>query len=105
MFGLPAYNVWQSRMAGRAAEEEAEYSRQITIIEAEMNLEAEILNARAEVERARGAAEAMYIVQDALTDEYIRYLWVRQLNLGNTSIIYVPTEANIPLLEAGRLVP
>ena len=105
MFGIPLYNVWQQEMSGRARVAEAEYSKQIMRIEAEMNLEAEILNAQAEVERARGAAEAMEIVQEKLTDMYIRYLWVRQINFGNADVIYVPTEANIPLMEAGRMVP
>ena len=105
MFGIPTYNVWQQEMAGRARMAEAEYSMQIMRIQAEMNLEAEILNAQAEVARARGAAEAMEIVQEKLTDMYIRYLWVRQVNFSNANVVYIPTEANMPLLEAGRLVP
>jgi len=105
LFGMPIYNVWQQEMSGRARMAEAEYSMQIMRIEAEMNLEAERLNAQAEIERARGAAYAMEIVQEKLTDMYIRYLWVRQVNFSNAQVIYVPTEANLPLLEAGRLIP
>lgn len=105
MFGIPTYRVWQQNMAGRARLAEAEYSRQIMLIEAEMNLQAEELNALAEVARARGAAEAMEIVQEKLTDMYIRYLWVRQANFRNATVIYVPTEANLPILEAGRHLP
>jgi len=105
MFGIPTYNVWRQEMTGRAAMAEAEYSMQIMRIQAEMNLEAERLNAQAEIERARGAAEAMEIVQEKLTDMYIRYLWVRQVNFSNADVIYIPTEANLPLLEAGRMAP
>jgi len=105
MYGIPTYNVWREEMAGRARLAEAEYSKQIMRIEAEMNLEAEILNAQAEVERARGAAYAMEIVQEKLTDMYIRYLWVRQASLSNATTIYIPTEANLPILEANRLSP
>ena len=105
MIGIPTYRVWQQNMAGRARLAEAEYSRQIMLIEAEMNLQAEELNALAEVARARGAAEAMEIVQEKLTDMYIRYLWVRQVNLGDANIVYIPTEANLPILEAGRYLP
>ena len=104
MFGLPAYDVWRQEMHGRARRAEAEYSMQIMRIEAEMNLEAEILNAQAEIERARGAAYAMEIVQEKLTDMYIRYLWVRQVNFSNADVIYIPTEANIPIMEAIRMV-
>lgn len=102
LFGWPQYRVWQQHMAGRARLAEAEYSRQIMYIEAQMNLQAEELNAQAEIARARGAAYAMEIVQEKLTDMYIRYLWVRQANLGGATIIYIPTEANLPILEAGR---
>ncbi|MDR0463319.1 MAG: hypothetical protein LBG64_03820 [Pseudomonadales bacterium] len=98
----PTYRVWQQEMSGRAELAEAEWSKQIMIIEAEARLEAERLNAEAEVERARGAAEAMYIVEDALTETYIRYLWVRTM-IDNQNVIYVPTEAGLPLLEVGRL--
>ena len=105
MIGIPTYRVWQQNMAGRARLAEAEYSRQIMLIEAEMNLAAEELNALAEVARARGAAEAMEIVQEKLTDMYIRYLWVRQANFRDATVIYVPTEANLPILEAGRYLP
>ena len=105
LFGIPTYRVWQQNMAGRARLAEAEYSRQIMLIEAEMNLQAEELNALAEVARARGAAEAMEIVQEKLTDMYIRYLWVRQANFRDATVIYVPTEANLPILEAGRFMP
>jgi len=103
MFGIPTYRVWQQNMAGRARLAEAEYSRQIMLIEAEMNLQAEELNALAEVARARGAGEAMEIVQEKLTDMYIRYLWVRQANFRDATVIYVPTEANLPILEAARI--
>lgn len=102
MFGMPVYRVWEQNMAGKARLAEAEYSKQIMLIEAQMNLEAEILNAQAEVERARGAAYAMEIVQEKLTDMYIRYLWVRQASFANASVVYIPTEANLPILEAGR---
>ena len=105
MFGIPTYQVWQQNMAGRARLAEAEYSKQIVLIEAEMNLLAEELNAQAEVARARGAAEAMEIVQEKLTDMYIRYLWVRQANFRDATVIYVPTEAQLPILEAGRHLP
>ena len=101
LFGIPTYTVWQQNMAGRARLAEAEYSRQIMLIEAEMNLAAEELNAQAEVARARGAAEAMEIVQGNLTEMYIRYLWVRQMSFNQATVVYVPTEANLPILEAG----
>ena len=66
-------------------------------------MEAEKLNAKAEIERAKGAAEAIKIENGTLTQTYIQYLWVRnQNNLNEKTVIYIPTEANLPILEAGR---
>ena len=103
MFGLPVYNVWAREKAGQAELAEAAWNRQIAIEEAQANLESEKLNAQAEVERAKGAAEAIRIEGGSLTDNYIKYLWVRQLNTGEKQLIYVPTEAGLPILEANRL--
>lgn len=100
-FGLPHYGVWQQEMSGRAEFAKAEQNRRIKIEEAKANLEAERLNAEAEVVRARGAAEAIQIENGSLTPSYIQYLWVRQqANLNDKTVIYIPTEANLPLLEA-----
>lgn len=101
MYAIPRYRVWAAEMRGRAELSQAEFNKQIIVREAEARLEAERLNAQAEVARAEGASEAMYAVQDALTETYIRYLWVRTMQ-GNQNIIYVPTEAGLPLLEAGQ---
>ena len=101
MWLIPVYRVWSSEMRGRADFAEAEFNKQIIVIEAEARLEAEKLNAEAEVERAKGAANAMYLVQDALSETYIRYLWVR-LMADSDNIIYIPTEASLPILEVNR---
>ena len=102
MVGLPHYNVWQREMSGKAQLAEAEWNRQIMLKEAEMNLEAEKLNALAEIERAKGMAEAITIEGGNLTPEYIQYLWVRQNIFNDKTVIYIPTEANLPVLEALR---
>lgn len=105
MWGIPTYSVWSREMSGRAQLAEAEWNRQIQIREAEANLESEKLNAQSEVERAKGAAQAIEIEAGTLTPEYIQYLWVRQLSLAQSQLIYVPTEAGLPVLEAQRLSP
>ena len=99
MVGCPQYNVWQQEMSGKAEFAKAEQNRRIKIEEAKANLEAEKLNAEAEVERAKGAAEAIKIENGSLTPTYIQYLWVRQQNLSDNKVIYIPTEANLPILE------
>lgn len=58
-FIRPWYNVWSQEMEGKAEFAKAEQNRKIKIEEAKANLEAEKLNAQAEIERAKGAAEAI----------------------------------------------
>jgi hypothetical protein len=84
-WAIPKYNVWRSYLAiekatnyGKAEMAEAEQNKQILIEEAKANLEAQKLNSKAEVERAKGMAEAIEIENGKLTDLYIKYLWVRQ---------------------------
>lgn len=102
-FIRPWYNVWSQEMEGKAEFAKAEQNRKIKIEEAKANLEAEKLNAQAEVERAKGAAEAIRIENGSITPTYIQYLWVRQQSdLSNKTVIYVPTETNLPILESTR---
>lgn len=102
-FIRPWYNVWSQEMEGKAEFAKAEQNRKIKIEEAKANLEAEKLNAQAEIERAKGAAEAIRIENGSITPTYIQYLWVRQQSdLSNKTVIYIPTESNLPILESTR---
>lgn len=109
MWGCPTYNVWQQGLVGQAALARATQDRQIAVQEATAKKEAAIMLAQAEVERARGVAEANRIIANGLKghDEYLRYLWITEKAGQGVSreIIYVPTEAQIPILEASRLTP
>ena len=103
MFIVPRYRVWSEGKRGEAEYMRAEQNRRIKVEEAKANLEAEKLNAQAEIERAKGAAEAIKIENGSITPTYIQYLWVRQQNANtNNRIIYIPTEAGLPILEAGK---
>lgn len=105
LVGQPLYNVWVKGLSGRAQLNEAEWNRQIIIKEAEAKKQAAKSLAEAEVERARGVAEANKIIGESLKENeaYLRYLWIQGLQDGNSEVIYVPTETNMPILEAGRL--
>lgn len=64
------------------------------------------LLAEAEIERAKGVAEANRIIGESLkgNEAYLRYLWIQGLQEGSTpQVVYVPTEAGLPILEAGRM--
>lgn len=96
------YSVWSEGKAGEARLAEAEHSRQIAVEEARAKRAAAKELAAAEVERARGVAEANRIIGDSLkgNESYLRYLWIMGLHDGSSEIVYIPTEANLPLLEA-----
>ena len=102
MMILPVYGVWQKELAGKATLREAEWSRQVAIQEAKAKKESAGLEAEAEVIRAAGVAEANKIIGTSLKDNeaYLRYLWINGLHDGSSEVIYIPTEANMPLLEA-----
>lgn len=104
MWGCPQYNVWQKELAGKAQLKQAEWNRQIAVKEAEAKKEAATALAAAEVERAKGVAEANEIIGKSLRDNeaYLRYLWIQGLQDGSSEVIYVPTEATLPILEATR---
>lgn len=105
MVGLPRYNIYMREMSGRAQLAEAEWNRQIAVQEAQAILDSAKLLAEADIARAFGVAEANTIIGDSLQNnrEYLWYLWIQGLNDGTSEVIYVPTEANLPVLEAGRL--
>ncbi|EGO2129029.1 membrane protease subunit [Salmonella enterica] len=105
MAGCPYYNVWEQGMAGKAALMKATQDRQIAVQEAEAKKESAASLAEAEVIRAGGVARANKIIGDSLknNEAYLRYLWVDGLQQTKNQVIYVPTEANLPVMEATRL--
>ncbi len=105
LLGWPQYRVYQQRLAGEARLAEAQSSRQVAILEARAKKESSISLAEAEVIRAEGAAKANRILQDSLggPEGYLRYLQIQALEETKANLIYVPTEAGLPVTEARRL--
>ena len=104
IYGYPQYKVWQQRLAGQAELARAEQNRKIAIQEAEAKKESARALAEAEVIRAEGVAKANSIIGESLrgNETYLRYLWIQTLNDNPQNVIYVPTEAGLPILEAGK---
>ena len=95
----PWYKVWSQEMENKAELAKTEQN----INKAKANLEIEKLNAQAEIEKAKGAATAISLEKENITPSYIQYLWVKELGKGrNKTIIYIPTETNLPILESTR---
>ncbi len=98
MIGLPIYNVWTQGLGGQASLARAEQEKLILIEQA-----------KAEVEAAKYRSEAIKTVGQAAKDfpeyrlqEFIGAFAEAMTNADIQKIIYVPTEANIPITEAGR---
>jgi len=106
MWAYPAYNIYAQRSQGQAALAHAQSSKEVAVAEAKAKMESAELLAMAEVSRAKGVAQANQIIGQSLKDNeaYLRYLWINDLG-GHTgkTVVYVPTEANLPILEANRL--
>lgn len=104
-FVSPHINIWQQSMEGQAELAHAEYSRQIATCEANAKKESAKALADAEVIRAEGVAKANKIIGDSLTgnEGYLRYLWIQGLQTNQMQVVYVPTEANLPIMESHRL--
>ncbi len=107
MLVLPRYNVWQQEMAGKAEMAKAEQNRKILVEEAKARLEAEKLNAQAEIERARGMAKAMKVENGSLNETYNQYLFIRTLEKlaekGDLpQIIYVPSNGLLPVMDVNK---
>ncbi len=95
-FGWPIYRVWQQGLEGQARLARAGQERQILVTQAQ-----------AEKDAASLRADAVRIMGHAAQDfpEYRQQEFMaafgEALREGNVSqVIYVPTEASIPILEA-----
>ena len=101
MAGMPQYRVYRQRLQGEAELAHAHSARMILVTQAE-----------AEKEAAQKRADAIQIVGKAAkefpeyrTQEFIG-AFAEALREGKINqIMYVPTEANIPITEAHRLAP
>lgn len=108
MYVQPRYKVFEQELEGEAELQKATANRKIAVLEAEAKKQSAVMLAEAEVERAKGVAQANKIIGDSLhgNEDYLRYLWISGLESGpGREVIYVPTEANLPILEAHRLAP
>lgn len=103
----PQYGVYQQEMEGKAELAKAEYSKKVAVETARAKKESAQYEADAEVTRAGGVAKANQIIGQSLNgnEAYLKYLWIDTLRDTHDQVIYIPTEANLPILEAGRSRP
>jgi len=101
MWLLPKYRIYRQDLAGQANLRQQEWEKKILIEGAKAKRDSAVLEAEAEVERAKGVSEANRIIAGSLqgNESYLRYLWIDKI-ADNPNVIYVPTEASLPILEA-----
>lgn len=104
MWGCPNYSVYQQNLEGEAELARATQNRQISIQEAQAKKESAKDLAEAEVIRAEGAARANKIIGESLknNESYLHYLFINNMEHTKNQVIYLPTEAGLPILEANR---
>jgi regulator of protease activity HflC (stomatin/prohibitin superfamily) len=59
-------------------------------------------DAEIEVAKAEGVAKSNLIISNSITENYLRYKWIEGLQSNDMQVVYVPTEANLPIMEASR---
>lgn len=98
MWAWPTYGVWRADKAGEAELRRATQQKKIMVEQAQAEVESAKL--RAQAIESVGAAAQKY--PEYREQEFIG-AFAEALQQGNVSqIIYVPTEANIPIIEAGH---
>lgn len=111
LFGLwytyKSVQIWGAEMSGKAILAEAQFSRQVRVEEAQAKADAASLEGQAELTRAQFSAKANKELAEGLggAEGYLRYLYIRMLEEQDAAgqVIYLPTEAGMPILEANRL--
>jgi hypothetical protein len=101
-FGCKAYERYQKRADSKNNLWKAQYDKKIQVEDATGKELAAKHLAEVEIARARGVAEANRIIAKSITPEYLRYFYINTLGHHKNQIIYVPTEAGLPILEAGH---
>ncbi|MEN6375490.1 MAG: hypothetical protein ABFD75_12050 [Smithella sp.] len=101
MFLFPMWNVWRSGLSGEADLKRAEQTRMIQIQQAKGEKEAASLRAEAIAIVGKAAKEFPEYRQQEFIGAFAEALHGGKIN----QIIYVPTEANIPIMEAHRTQP
>lgn len=106
MFGRPRWTVWAAHQAGLADLAQARNEQQVQVSQAQGRLDAAHLNKQAAIIEAEAVSAQITEIGTQLTahDLYLRWQWIKMMDDSDCDreIIYVPTEANLPILEASR---
>lgn len=104
LWGCPKYKVYSQQKEGEALLAHAQSSREVAVAEAKAKMESASLLAQADTIRAHGVARSNQIIGESLknNEAYLHWLWIDNIEKNPQAVIYVPTEANLPIMEANR---
>lgn len=109
LLGYPKWRVWASHQRGLADLAEANNEQQIQIAKARARKEAANLNKDAAIIEAEAVAAQIQAIGTELNehDLYLRWQWIKMMEDthdedSQRTVVYVPTEAQLPILEARR---
>jgi len=105
LWGFPIYRVWYAHQKGLADLARAQNEQQIQVAQANGRLMAAEANKKAAIVEAEAVAKQVEVIGTNLQkhDLYLRWQWIKMMEDREGETIYVPTEANLPILEATRL--
>lgn len=102
----PIYGVWAAHKNGQADLARSQNEQMIQVAEAQGRVNAAELNKKAAIIEAEAVAAQIKAIGENLTehDLYLRWQWINMMEQSEAKreTIYVPTEANLPILEATR---
>jgi regulator of protease activity HflC (stomatin/prohibitin superfamily) len=104
VFIYPVWRVWASQKAGEADLQQAHKEQQIQVSKAQGRFDAAKINKEAAIIEAEAVSAQIEKIGKQLTehDLYLKWQWIKMMEeRPDSSVIYVPTEANLPILEAG----
>ena len=96
----PLYGVYSKTLSGKAQLQEAEFTRQVAVLEAQAKMDSAAKLAEAEVIRAEGVAKANAIIGNSLkgNPSYLQYLWITQgEEKSNRTVYMVPSNGGAPV--------
>lgn len=105
LIGRPKWKVWASHKAGQADLTKAQNETQIQIAMADARLKAAQQNKSAAIIEAEAVSEQIKQIGADLKAHglFLQWQWIEMMrSKPDGTVIYVPTEAGLPILEAGK---
>lgn len=102
---FPIYGIWSAHKQGLAELALAQNEQRVQVTVAQGRFEAAELNKKAAIVEAEAVAKQIETIGSNLKehDLYLKWQWIKMMEeRPESSTIYIPTEAGLPILEAGK---